>query len=57
MKHFKLGFAYVHKLDREAVFCVSDYSAPKFGVKGTPEEGEPQPYLRLDRYYCRGVLD
>ena len=57
MKHFKLGFAHVPKLDREAVSCVSDYGAPKYGVKGTREEGEPQPYLRLNRYQCRGVLD
>ncbi len=56
-KHFKLGFANVPKLDRETVPCLSDYGAPKYGVKGTHEEGEPQPDFRLDRQRYGGVLD
>ncbi len=56
-KHCKLGFAQVPKLDREAVPRVSDYGAPKYGVEGTHEEGEPQLYFRLDRYQYGGVLD
>ncbi len=32
-------------------------STLKYGVKGTDEEGEPQPYLRLDCHRSGGVFD